>query len=101
MIVEGFDNAWHILRHWSENGYEYFALDAVGRVPQPRPLSNSELHAAGLLGLDYLPIPPLALREGHGDNPDAERPLTIAEITLATAIAEGWEPEMGTTHEVS
>ncbi len=93
MIVEGFDNAWHILRHWSENGYEYFALDTTGRVPQPRPLDNSQLSTSGMLGLDYLPIPPLTLREGHGDNPDPERPLTIAEITLATAIAEGWEPD--------
>jgi hypothetical protein len=46
-----------------------------------------------MLGLDYLPIPPLAPREGYGDDPDPERPLTIAEIALATAIAEGWEPE--------
>jgi hypothetical protein len=95
MIVEGFDNAWHILRHWSQSGYEYFALDTTGRVPQPRPLDNSELPAAGLPGLDYLPIPPLALSVSHGDNPDPERPLTIAEITLATAIAEGWEPATG------
>ena len=93
MIVEGFDNAWHILRHWSDNGYEYFALDTTSRVPQPRPLDHAELHAAGLVGLDYLPIPPLAPRESHGDNPDPERPLTIAEIALATAIAEGWEPD--------
>ena len=97
MIVEGFDNAWHILRHWAESGYEYFALDTSGRVPQPHPLANSELHAGGLVGLDYLPIPPLAPREGHGDNPDPGRPLTIAEIVLATAIAEGWEPETSET----
>ncbi len=97
MIVEGFDNAWHILRHWAENGYEYFALDATSRVPQPRPLANSELQASGLLGLDYLPIPRLSARAGHGDNPDPERPLTIAEIALATAIAEGWEPDTGET----
>lgn len=95
MIVEGFDNAWHILRHWRENGYEYFALDMTTRVPQPRPLDRSELSTSGLLGLDYLPIPPLAAREGYGDNPDPERPLTIAELALATAIAEGWEPETG------
>jgi len=95
MIIEGFDNAWHILRHWSESGYEYFALDMTSRVPQPRPLDSNELPLSGLLGLDYLPIPPLALREGHGDNPDPERSLTIAEIALATAIAEGWEPETG------
>jgi hypothetical protein len=97
MIVEGFDNAWHILRHWSESGYEYFALDMTGRVPQPRPLDSNALPTSGLLGLDYLPIPPLALREGHGDNPDPERSLTIAEIALATAIAEGWEPETSET----
>jgi hypothetical protein len=93
MIVEGFDNAWHILRHWTENGYEHFALDMTGRVPQPRPLDRAALCASGLPGLDYLPIPPLAPRAGHGDNPDPERPLTIAEIILATAIAEGWEPD--------
>ncbi|HEV2803087.1 MAG TPA: hypothetical protein VGW12_21650 [Pyrinomonadaceae bacterium] len=97
MIVEGFDNAWHILRHWAESGYEYFALDTTARIPEPRPLASSELAAAGLLGLDYLPIPPLSTREGHGDNPDPERPLTIAEIALATAIAEGWEPDTGET----
>jgi len=95
MIVEGFDNAWHILRHWSENGYEYFALDMTSRVPQPRPLDSNEVSASGLLGLDYLPIPAFSLREGHGDNPDPERTLTIAEIVLATAIAEGWEPDTG------
>ncbi|HEX8635590.1 MAG TPA: hypothetical protein VF703_15695 [Pyrinomonadaceae bacterium] len=95
MIVEGFDNAWHILRHWAESGYEYFALDATSRVPQPRPLDQRDLPASGLPGLDYLPIPPLAPREALGDNPDPERPLTIAEIALATAIAEGWEPETG------
>ncbi|HJR09499.1 MAG TPA: hypothetical protein VJ842_19715 [Pyrinomonadaceae bacterium] len=94
MIVEGFDNAWHILRNWKESGYEYFALEMTSRVPQPRPLDAGELPASGLLGLDYLPIPPLAAREGYGDNPDPERPLTIAELALATAIAEGWEPEM-------
>lgn len=93
MIVEGFDNAWHVLRHWSESGYEYFALDLTARVPLPRPLNHNELSASGMLGLDYLPIPPLAPSHEHGDNPDPERPLTIAEITLATAIAEGWEPE--------
>lgn len=96
MIVEGFDNAWHILRHWAKSGYEYFALDttaAAARVPMPRPLNSNELSASGMLGLDYLPIPPLMASEAHGDNPDPDRPLTIAEITLATAIAEGWEPE--------
>jgi len=93
MIVEGFDNAWHILRHWAESGYEYFALDTAERVPMPRPLSVNELSASGMLGLDYLPIPPLTASEAHGDNPDPGRPLTIAEIALATAIAEGWEPE--------
>ena len=93
MIVEGFDNAWHILRHWSEGGYEFFALDMTSRVPQPRPLHANELTASGLPGLDYLPIPPLAPGAEHGDNPDPERPLTIAELALATAIAEGWEPE--------
>jgi hypothetical protein len=93
MIVEGFDNAWHILRQWKESGYEYFALDRTAeRVPLPRPLHSNELAASGLLGLDYLPVPTLAASEAHGDNPDPERTLTIAEITLATAIAEGWEP---------
>jgi hypothetical protein len=96
MIVEGFDNAWHILRHWRESGYEYFALDMTERVPQPRPLDSKDLAASGLLGIDYLPIPPLAAREGYGDDPDPERSLTIAEIALATAIAEGWEPETAT-----
>jgi len=96
MIVEGFDNAWHILRHWAESGYEYFALDATTtRVPLPRPLSGDELAANGMPGLDYLPIPHLAPSEAHGDNPDPDRILTVAEITLATAIAEGWEPETG------
>jgi hypothetical protein len=93
MIVEGFDNAWHILRHWAASGYEYFALDMTSRVPHPRPLDSNELPTSGLLGLDYLPIPPLAAREGYSDDPDPERPLTIAELALATAIAEGWEPE--------
>ena len=93
MIVEGFDNAWHILRHWKEQGYEYFALDMTTRVPQPRPLDSNGLPASGMLGLDYLPIPPLTAREGNDDNPDPERPLTIAELALATAIAEGWEPD--------
>lgn len=93
MIVEGFDNAWHILRHWAESGFEYFALDMTERVPLPRPLKSTELPASGMLGLDYLPIPLLPASEAHGDNPDPDRPLTIAEITLATAIAEGWEPE--------
>jgi hypothetical protein len=105
MIVEGFDNAWHILRHWAENGYQYFALDTtveaaaggaapVWRVPLPRPLNRNELSASGMPGLDYLPIPPLSASIAHGDNPDPGRPLTIAEITLAIAIAEGWEPEI-------
>ena len=93
MIVEGFDNAWHILRHWAASGYEYFALDMTSRVPQPRPLDSSALSSGGMLGFDYLPIPPLSPGTGHGDNPDPQRPLTIAEIALATAIAEGWEPE--------
>ena len=94
MIVEGFDNAWHILRHWAQSGYEYFALETGGRVPQPRPLAGHEVASGGLLGLDYLPIPPLAPSEAHGDNPDPDRPLTLAEIALATALAEGWEPEI-------
>jgi hypothetical protein len=97
MIVEGFDNAWHILRHWKESGHEYFALDMTTRVPQPRPLASHELPSSGMLGLDYLPIPPLAPREGYSDDPDPERPLTIAELALATAIAEGWEPETNTS----
>lgn len=94
MIVEGFDNAWHILRHWADSGYQYFALDMTAlRVPLPRPLHINELAESGMLGLDYLPIPPLMASEAHGDNPDPARTLTIAEITLATAIAEGWEPD--------
>jgi hypothetical protein len=97
MIVEGFDNAWHVLRHWSVGGYEFFALDMTGRLPQPRPLDGNELTTSGMLGLDYLPIPPLLPREEHGDNPDPERPLTIAEIVIAAAIAEGWEPDAGET----
>ncbi len=40
MIVEGFDNAWHILRHWAQSGYEYFALDMTTRVPLPRRLNT-------------------------------------------------------------
>jgi len=43
-------------------------------------------------GLDYFLVPALA-PPAHGDNPDPDRPLTPAEILLATAIAEGWEPE--------
>ena len=100
MIVEGFDNAWHILRHWAENGYEYFALNTTAeaaRVPVPRPLNSDELAASGKPGLDYLPIPTLAAGETHGDHPSPDRTLTVAEITLAAAIAEGWEPETETS----
>jgi len=93
MIVEGFDNAWHILRHWKDSNYEFFALEMTARVPVPRPLKREEIPAGALPGLDYFPLPPL--REASpGDLPDPHRPLTIAEIALATAIAEGWEPEI-------
>ncbi|HKP73338.1 MAG TPA: hypothetical protein VJT82_10405 [Pyrinomonadaceae bacterium] len=90
MIVEGFDNAWHILRHWSESGYKYFRVDATARIPQPSPLRREEVPADAVPGLDYFPIPPLA-DAAPGDNPGPDRPLTVAEILLATAIAEGWE----------
>lgn len=90
MIVEGFDNAWHVLRGWSEAGYEFFALTAGGRVPEPRPLRRDEIGAGAVAGLDHFPIP--ALAPGAGDNPDPGRALTPAEILLAAAIAEGWEP---------
>ena len=91
MIVEGFDNAWHILHGWAGAGFEFFALDPRGRVPAPRPLTREELDADAVAGLDYFPIP--ALSPGAGDNPDPARTLTPAEILLAAAIAEGWEPE--------
>lgn len=95
MIVEGFDNAWHILRGWSAAGYEFFALEASGRgrVPAPRPLRRGELPTPANVGLDYFPLP--ALKPGAGDNPAPQRSLTPAEILLAAAIAEGWEPETG------
>jgi len=93
MIVEGFDNAWHILRHWKESGYEYFALEMTARVPLPRPLKSEDVPAAALPGLDYFPLPTLG-DSLQGDNPDPHRPLTVAEIALAAAIAEGWEPEI-------
>jgi hypothetical protein len=92
LIVEGFDNAWHILRGWSDAGYEFFSLEISVRVPEPRPLRRGEIPADGVAGLDYFPIPVLAPSVA-GDNPDAERALTPAEILLAAAIAEGWEPE--------
>ena len=93
MIVEGFDNAWHVLRFWLEQGYECFMLEPAGRVPLPRPCRRTELLATAQAGLDYFPIPPV-LDPALGDNPNPERPLTAAEILLATAIAEGWEPEI-------
>jgi hypothetical protein len=92
MIVEGFDNAWHVLRYWLEQGYECFVLEPDGRVPLPRPCHRADLPEAATAGLDYFPIPPV-LNPELGDNPNPERPLTAAEILLATAIAEGWEPK--------
>ncbi|MDT7540827.1 MAG: hypothetical protein QOE33_731 [Acidobacteriota bacterium] len=92
MIVEGFDNAWHVLRGWAREGYEFFSLEGSGRVPQPRPLRREEIPTEGVAGLDYFSIPSLAPSIA-GDNPDAERALTPAEILLAAAIAEGWEPD--------
>ena len=95
MIVEGFGNAWHVLRYWLEQGYECFVLEwDEGRVPRPRPCQPEELSAAARAGLDYFPIPPVLSPE-LGDNPNPARALTAAEILLATAIAEGWEPETG------
>jgi hypothetical protein len=92
MIVEGFDNAWHVLRAWAAAGYEFYALEQRGgRVPEPRPLRRDELGADDADGLQHFPIP--ALPTAAGDNPDPERTLTPAEILLAAAIAEGWEPE--------
>jgi hypothetical protein len=93
MIVEGFDNAWHVLRFWLEQGYECFVLEPTVRVPLPRPCRRMELLATAQAGLDYFPIPPV-LDPALGDNPNPERQLTAAEILLATAIAEGWEPEI-------
>ncbi len=91
MIVEGFDNAWHVLRAWAEEGYEFFSLERRGRVPEPRPLRRGEIDPEDTIGLDYFPVPPLSA--GAGDNPDPQRALTPAEILIAAAIAEGWEPE--------
>ncbi len=92
MIVEGFDNAWHVLRHWAEAGHEYFVFAHRGRVPEPRPVPREDLPPDAVCGLDYFLVPALA-PPAVGDNPDSERALTPAEILLATAIAEGWEPE--------
>ncbi|MBA3320612.1 MAG: hypothetical protein H0T45_04080 [Pyrinomonadaceae bacterium] len=92
MIVEGFDNAWHILSHWSNEGFTHFVLESEGRrVPFPRQCQLEELPIGSVAGVDYFPLPDLSAT-GAGDNPDPERPLTAAEIILATAIAEGWEP---------
>lgn len=93
MIVEGFDNAWHVLRHWLTEGYDCFALRQTGKVPLPYPAHRDELPAGAAAGLDYFPLPP-ALHANLGDNPDPARALTAAEILLATAIAEGWEPQI-------
>lgn len=92
MIVEAFDNAWHVLRHWRAHGYEYFVVEQSARVPTPRPARAEDVGDSLLLGVDYFPLPPL---DEHtvGDNPDPERSLTVAEIYLAAAIAEGWEPQ--------
>ncbi len=92
MIVEGFDNAWHILQHWSARGYTHFAVEPQGRVPFPRPLRLSDVPAGAIVGADVFPLPALE-PPAVGDNPDPSRALTAAEILLATAIAEGWEPE--------
>ena len=91
MIVEGFDNAWHVLRFWLAQGFDCFVLEPTGRVPFPRPQVCADLPADARAGLDYFPIPP-QLHPELGDNPDPARALTPAEILLATAIAEGWEP---------
>jgi hypothetical protein len=93
LIVEGFDNAWHVLRAWAEEGYEFFALERRGRVPEPRPVRRDEIDSEGVACLDYFPVPRLATT-GAGDNPDADRALTPAEILIAAAIAEGWEPDV-------
>jgi hypothetical protein len=85
VIVEGFDNAWHVLRHWLAEGYECFALEQTGKVPLPYPCHRADLPDGAELGLDYFPLPPV-LHPNLGDNP--------AEILLATAIAEGWEPQI-------
>ena len=92
MIVEGFDNAWHVLRQWAERGHEFFVFEHRERVPEPRPVAREDLPPDAVCGLDYFLVPALAPPTA-GDNPDPERPLTPAEILLATAIAEGWEPE--------
>jgi hypothetical protein len=93
MIVEGFDNAWYVLRYWRAQGYDCFQLERTARVPLPHPCHNAELSADARAGLDYFPLPP-ELTPELGDNPDPERALTAAEILLATAIAEGWEPKI-------
>ncbi len=92
MIIEGFDNAWHILRHWAESGREYFVFAHRGRVPEPHPVAREDLPADAVCGLDYFLVPALE-PPAVGDNPQPERALTPAEILLAAAIAEGWEPE--------
>jgi hypothetical protein len=96
MIVEAFDNAWHILRHWAEVGHEYFVFEHRERVPEPRPVPREDLPPDAVCGLDYFLVPALTPLT-HGDNPDPERALTPAEILLATAIAEGWEPAVEET----
>ncbi len=93
MIVEGFDNAWHVLRYWLAEGYDCFGLQQQGKVPTPYPCRSADLPDGAELGLDYFPLPPV-LHQNLGDNPDPERALTAAEILLATAIAEGWEPKI-------
>lgn len=92
MIVEGFDNAWHVLNLWAERGHQFFVFEHRGRVPEPRPVAREDLPPDAVCGLDYFLVPALA-PPAAGDNPDPERALTPAEILLATAIAEGWEPE--------
>ena len=93
MIVEAFDNAWHVLRYWLTEGYSHFVVDQEGRIPTPRPSRLPDIPPGAVAGLDYFPIPPLQ-DPSYGDNPDPDRPLTVAEILVATAIAEGWEPEI-------
>lgn len=95
MIVEGFDNAWHILSHWTREGYTHFLLAAEGKVPFPQQCHDGDIPSEAVAGVDYFPIPTLEAPIA-GDNPTPERNLTAAEIILAAAIAEGWEPSMDT-----
>ena len=60
MIVEAFDNAWHVLRHWAEVGHEYFVFEHRERVPEPRPVPREDLPPDAICGLDYFLVPALA-----------------------------------------